>query len=433
MQLKNIKGKVSLATCTLLQVSASASQANEWDIDSSILYYSESDGRVSAVEPAVKAKIDLSDDEYINFQVVVDVLTGATPNGAHTSTTQVQTFTNPSGNSSYTVPTNVYPLNTTFKDNRLALTGEWNKSINRDSSVLLGASFSTEIDYLSLGLSATYQHEFNNKNTTLATGLAYTADTITPIGDVPLGFNPMRAAGSDQQRVGSSDDKASTDFIIGVTQILTRKTLVQMNYTHGMSSGYQNDYNKVISVVNPDGTLVDTATWIVSDPDNLPYLFEQRPDSRSKDIIFLRGVHHLTEDVIHLSYRYFTDDWGISSNTLDLTYQYQLTPRQYLAPHIRYYTQTKADFYVHDLVQGTDVLDNGDVTLQHASSDYRVGAFDSTTLGLSYGLQVTKNNQFTVRGELMQQKIDNSEVPRPGEDTPDLSAIILQAGYSFTW
>ena len=96
MQLKSIKGKVSLATCTLLQVSASASQANEWDIDSSILYYSESDGRVSAVEPAVKAEIDLSDDEYINFQVVVDVLTGATPNGAHTSATQVQTFTNPS-------------------------------------------------------------------------------------------------------------------------------------------------------------------------------------------------------------------------------------------------------------------------------------------------------------------------------------------------
>lgn len=432
MQLKKIKGKVSLATCTLLQVSASASQANEWDIDSSILYYSESDGRVSAVEPAVKAEIDLSDDEYINFQVVVDVLTGATPNGASTSTTQVQTFTNPSGNSSYTVPTNVYPLNSTFKDNRLALTGEWNKRINSDSSVLLGASFSTEIDYLSLGLSATYQHEFNNKNTTLATGLAYTSDTITPIGGVPLGFNPMRVAGSDQQWVGSSDDKTATDFMIGVTQILTRKTLVQMNFTHGMSSGYHNDYFKVISVVNPDGTLT-SAPWAASGTDNLPYLFEQRPDSRSKDIIFLRGVHHLTEDVIHLSYRYFTDDWGINSNTLDFRYQYQLTPRQYLAPHIRYYTQTKADFYVHDLVQGTDVDASGNVNLQHASSDYRVGAFDSTTLGLSYGLQVTKNSQFTVRGELMQQKIDNSEVPRPGEDIPDLSAIILQAGYSFTW
>ncbi len=433
MQLKKIKGKISIATCTLLQVGASSTQAGEWDVDSSFLYYSESDGRVSAFEPAVRAGIDLGDDEFINFQVVVDVLTGATPNGAHKSTT-VQTFTNPSGNSSYTIQPGELPLNTTFKDNRLALSGEWNKAINRESSVLFGASVSTEIDYLSLGLSATYQRDFNNKNTTLATGLAVTSDTITPIGDVPLGLNPMRVAGSDQQRAGSSDTKDSLDFMVGVTQILSRKTLVQANFTHGISSGYHNDYNKIITVIDPvTNEPVTSATWVMPGSDNLPYLFEQRPDSRSKNILFLRGVHHLTEDVINLSYRLFSDDWGITSHTLDLKYRYELTPRHYLQPHIRYYTQSEADFYRHDLVQGTDVNDNGTVNLQHVSSDYRVGAFDSLTYGLSYGMAVSKNSEFSIRAELMQQTIDNSGVTRPNEDTPDLSAVILQAGYSFTW
>lgn len=431
MQLRNIKGKISIATCGLLQMSAASSQAGEWDIDSSFLYYSESDNRVTAFEPAVRAEIDLGDDEYINFQVVVDALTGATPNGAHKST-QVQTFTNPSGNGSYTVQPGEFPLSSTFRDTRVAVTAEWDKPINRLSSVLLGASLSAEVDYTSLGVSSTYERDFNNKNTTLAAGVALTIDSINPIGEIPKGLNPMRVGGSDQQRLGASDTKESVDLMIGFTQIVSRTTLFQLNYTFGTSSGYLNDYNNVLTVVNPDGSLT-AAPWVAAGTDNRPYLFEQRPDSRTKNILFFRAVHHLSEDVINFSYRYFTDDWGINSHTLDFKYRYQLTSRQYLQPHIRYYTQSKADFYRHDLVQGSDVDASGVANLSYASSDYRVGAFDSTTLGLSYGIALTKNSEFSVRGELMQQTIDNSEVPRAGEETPDLSAMIFQMGYSFVW
>jgi hypothetical protein len=430
VQLKNIKGKLSVATCAILQVGTSASQAGEWDVDTSFLYYSESGGRVSAFEPAVRAGIDLGDDEKINFMVVVDSLTGATPNGAHKSTV-AQTFTNPSGNGSYTTQPGELPVSSTFRDTRVALTAEWDKPINRLSSILLGASFSTEIDYTSIGVNSTYEYELNNKNTTLSAGAAFTFDVINPIGDVPLGLNPMRRAGSDQQRVGASDDRTTVDLMVGVTQVVSRTTLFQINFTHGTSSGYHNDYNNVLTVLDPTTEVPLTGSWLGAD--DLPYLFEQRPDSRTRDIIFIRGIHHLTEDVINLSYRFFTDDWGINSHTLDFRYRYELTQQQYLQPHIRYYTQTKANFYKHDLVQGTDIDAAGNVNLQYASSDYRVGAFDSVTYGLSYGLKLTKNSEFTIRGELMQQMIDNSEVPRAGEETPDLDAVILQLGYSFVW
>ena len=441
MQLKKISGKISLASCALLQVSSPAAVAAEgWDVDSAFLYYAESGGRVSAFEPSVRAQVDLGDDEYINFQVVVDALTGATPNGAHKSTV-VQTFTEPSGGSKsdddgesegeYTVKPGELPLSKTFRDTRLAVTGEWNKPINRLSSVLLGASFSSEVDYTSLGGSATYEYNFNNKNTTLAAGAAVTFDTINPIGDIPSGLNPMRRATSDQQRLGNSDTKTSTDFILGVTQIINRSTLVQLNFTHGISSGYQNDYNKVLSVIDPNTNEPLVGAWL--DVNDLPYLFEQRPDKRTRDIVFIRGVHHLTEDVINLSYRYYTDDWGIDSHTVNLRYRYELGSSKYLQPHIRYYTQTSADFYKHDLVQGTDIDASGNVNLRYASSDYRIGAFDSVTYGLSYGMKLSKNSKFSLRGEYMQQMNDNSKVPRPGEATPDLSAVILQATYSIAW
>lgn len=430
MQLTKISGKLSVASCALLQVASPVAQAGEWDIDTSFLYYSESDGRVSAFEPAVRAEIDLGEEEYVNFQVVVDALTGATPNGAHKSSV-TQTFTNPSGEGTYEVKPGELPLSETFRDTRVAITGEWDKPISKLSSILLGATLSSEIDYTSIGLSATYERDFNNKNTTLAAGTALTFDTINPIGDIPLGLNPMRAGGADQQRDGADDTKTATDFMIGVTQILSRNTLVQFNFTHGVSSGYHNDYNKVLTVIDPVTKVPLTGSWL--GVDDLPYLFEKRPDTRTRDIIFVRGVHHLTEDVINLSYRYFTDDWGIDSHTLDFRYRYELNSKQYLQPHIRYYTQSAADFYRYNLVQGTDINANGEVQLDYASSDYRIGGFDSMTYGLSYGMKLSKSSEFTVRAEYIQQQVDRVDEALSGEETPDLDAVIIQAGYSFTW
>jgi len=430
MQLKKINGKLSLATCTLLQVSATAANAEEWDIDTSFLYYSEGDGRISAFEPAIKATIDLEDDESISFQAVVDALTGSTPTGAHKSTI-AQTFTNPSGKQSYTVNAGDLPMSDTFRDTRVALSAEWDKPIDRMSSVLMGATVSSEFDYTSLGLSATYRYNLNNKNTTLEAGIAGSFDTINPVGGVPDALNPMRIGKTDQQRLGVDDTKNSYDLMVGITQVIDRKTLVQMNYTHGSVSGYQNDYNNILTVIDPLTNQPLTNLWAAPGTNNLPYLFESRPDSRSKDIFFVRGVHHLTEDVINTSYRLFSDDWGITSHTLDFKYRYELKGRNYLQPHFRYYSQTAADFYRHNFVQGADVDALGNVGVQYASHDYRLAEFDSTTIGLKYGLPIGKSSEFSVRGEYMAQSI--SEAAPVGEETPDLNAVILQMNYSFLW
>ena len=89
MQLKKIKPRVSLATCALLQIAGPAVQAveTEWDVESAVLFYSESDSRVTAFEPAIYAGREIGDDQRLDLRLVVDSLTGATPNGAHASST----------------------------------------------------------------------------------------------------------------------------------------------------------------------------------------------------------------------------------------------------------------------------------------------------------------------------------------------------------
>lgn len=432
MQLKNIKGKISLAACSLLQVSSPQVQAvnSDWDIDTAFLYYGESDGRVSAFEPAIYVGKDISDEgERLDLRLVVDVLTGATPNGAHASST-AQTFTTPSGNGSYDAAAGETPLDSTFMDTRVAFGADWTLPLDRLSRVKLGLNASGEYDYLSLGLSGSYMRDLNNKNTTLTASLAFNNDTYTPEGGIPTAFSPMRRQGTGINRDGSSDTKTITDFLVGVTQVVNRDTIMELNYSYGMSDGYLTDPFKIITVVDTSGA-IDNSVLGGIDSDNFPYVYEKRPDSRQRNNLFFRTAHHLTEDVIHFSYRYFWDDWGVSSNTFDLKYRFEMG-KSYLQPHVRYYMQDAADFYVHNLVQGTDVDAGGNVLLSEASSDSRLSKFTTTTLGLKYGYALGKNSELSVRGEFMQQTFDDPGVPA-GEETPDLDAVILNVGYSFLW
>jgi hypothetical protein len=432
MQLKNIKGKLGLATCSLLQITAPAAQASdsEWDVDTAFLYYSENDGRVSAFEPAIYAGRELGDDgERIDLRLVIDVLTGASPNGAHASSV-AQTFTTPSGNATYTAKPGENPLDDTFRDTRVAFGADWTLPINRLSRVKLGLNTSVEYDYLSLGLSGSYMRDLNNKNTTLTASLAFNNDIYTPEGGIPIALSPMREPGQTN-REGSDDTKTVADFLIGVTQVVSRHTLIEANYSYGISDGYLNDPFKIVSVVDSVAGLPDNSALLNVNPDALPYVYENRPDSRQRNNLFFRVAHHLTRDVVHFSYRYFWDDWGISSNTFDLKYRYEMG-RSYLQPHVRYYMQDAADFYRHNLVQGVDVDANGQVLLKEVSSDSRLSKFTTTTLGLKYGYAVSENSEFSIRGEFMTQTFDDGNVPSI-EETPDLDAVILNVGYSFVW
>ena len=431
MQLKKIKTQMAAATCALLQVTTPAVNAaeNDWDVDTAFLYYGEGDGRVQAAEPAIYAGRAIGDDDRIDLRIVVDALTGATPNGGYAINGVAQTFTTPSGDSSYTVNAGDAPLDATFKDTRIALGADYTQSLDRMSKIVWGANLSGEHDYFSLGVSGSYSKDFNNRNTTLTAGLAFNNDTVSPHGDVPVEFAPMVDVNSTKNRNGADETKTITDFMIGVTQVINRKTLVQLNLTLGSVSGYQNDPYKIVTVVDDAASGLPSTTFLPAIGD-LPYVYEKRPDSRQKNTMFFKVVRHLDEDVINASYRYYSDDWGIKSHTLDLKYRYELAS-SYLQPHVRYYSQSAADFYTHNLVLGTDIDLAGNVLVDYASHDYRLAESQTMTLGLKYGVPMG-DDEFSVRAELINQTVNDGAVPA-GQETPDLSAIMLQVNYSFVW
>jgi hypothetical protein len=411
MQLKNkprnIRGALALATTSMLtgvHQTANAAEESTWEVDSAILFYSETD-RVSVVEPVVRMRKQLDDEESVTVRIVVDSLTGSSPNGA-ISQPFAQTFTTPSGNSTYTTPPNETPLDPTFHDTRGAINGEWEKPITDTVKGFYSVNVSKEFDYSSAGLASTFTWDTNQRLTTWSAGLAYNFDQVNPEGGIPTGLTPAPTTTEVKKSIdGDTDDKSVFDVLLGVTQVIDRKTLMQFNFSYGNDSGYMTDPYKILSVLDDGGNLSET-----------PYLYEKRPDSRSRQALYWKTVHIFTEDVLHISYRYYWDDWGISSHTVDGRYRFELGGGHYLQPHARYYLQDKADFYYYNLTEAS--------TPEFASADYRLADMSTTTLGLKYGVELNNDSEFTIRAEMMKQK---SEGDAP---FPDVDAVILQLGYN---
>lgn len=427
-----ISATLATATCALLGTTpvapVCAEEMNQWDFDTSLLYYGEDNNRVQDASLGLIATRRFLDDRSLTLGLTVDALTGATPNGA-IQQPFAQTFTRPSGNSVYTVPANELPLDDTFRDTRYALTANWQQPLGRLYKFNVGASASKEFDYMHVGLNARLARDFNQRNTTVSAGLAVARDEFDAVGGVPAPLSPMLDVGDLSNR-GGAETKDVLDVVLGVTQVINRNTVVQLNYSYSDSSGYLTDPYKIISLV--DGTtgeaLPRPPTPGVDGPSH-QFLFESRPDERVKHSVYGQAKHFMNGKVLDVSYRYMSDDWDIDSHTLDLRLRWPFGDERYLEPHLRFYTQTEADFYTVSLIDGQTLP-------TFASNDYRLGNFDGLTAGIKYGWTTRNDHDLSVRLELYQQRGDIPADKLIGNQVgtvtyPDLDAVIAQFTYRF--
>lgn len=427
----NFNATLAAATCALLGSAVAApvaaeEEAGRWSLDSTLLYYGESDDRVQDISAAVSAQRDFGDERKLSATLTADTLTGASASGA-IALDRPQTFTSPSGRAVYTTGAGDVPLDDTFLDTRFALNASWTQPLARLYTVSAGLGFSTEYDYTHLGANVSLARDFNKRNTTLSAGVAWSQDDIDPVGGRPIPLSQMLDIGNDSNKRDGSESKDVLDLLLGFTQVLNRTTVLRVNYSYSDSSGYLNDPYKLLSVVDP--TTGDTLARapIGQGPDGV-YLFESRPDSRTKQSLFAEVKHAFGAPVMHFSYRFMTDDWGIDSHTGEIRLRWPLG-EGYIEPQLRYYTQSEADFYRASLV-------NGAALPRYASADFRLGDFDATTVGIKYGHGTSNGNEWSIRAEYYQQ---NGSVPREQivgnqanrEQYPDLSAVIVQFGYRF--
>jgi len=211
-------------------------------------------------------------------------------------------------------------------------------------------ALSKENDYQSLAFGVDGTLDIFAKHTTLIGSLSVSNDVLSPTDP---GLSTARTAADGRK-------KRSFSIYEGINQVLDKYSTLQVGIGYTQLSGYLSD----------------------------PYKFEdRRPESR--DQVTLSVQHKQFANVLdgaalHSSYRYYYDDWGLASHTVDIKWaqQFNLGRYRFIAtPLVRYYTQTKADFYSLEQNPADDQLN---------SSDYRLSSYGAFTFGFNSELKLEK-------------------------------------------
>ncbi len=420
MAIKNISRALSCASCSLLGL-PTAPAAEPWDIDLGLMSYAEQD-RNTGIEFLLNARRKLADEDEVAIGLEIDTLTGATPNGA-TPSNVVQTFTQSSGDGSYQVEAGELPADDTHMDTRLAVEAGYTNQHTDRLAISYDGHISMEFDYLSFGFGNSYQWDLKQRNTSLFFGVYGEYNRVHPVGDIPLPLSQMTPAGTLQNRRESSDTRKAAEFSLGLTQIIDRRSLMQLRFTRSHFSGYLNDPYKLLSVIDDQNLATLGAT--------LEYRFENRPQSRDLNTLYLAYKRDMARAVLDVSLRYSKDDWDVSATALDLRYRHPLSGKSYLQPHLRLYRQHEAEFYRYNLV-------TSEALPEYASADTRLASFDAITIGLKYGFAADQEGMHSIAAEYYSQQGDSHPdeavgIQRDQDLFPTLRTLIVRYLFSVRW
>jgi hypothetical protein len=219
------------------------------------------------------------------------------------------------------------------------------------SASLLGG-FSSERDFRAVNGGAEASRDFNHKLTTVSGGVGYTHDVLQPTDGNSARF-PARIAHADNYQLNG---------FAGLSQVLGPETVLQTSLSFTYDNGYLSDPYKLAYVA---GNTVN----------------DSRPGNRRR----LAWTTRLRQNIrpldasVHLDYRLYSDDWGITAHSLDLAWYQTLPWGVDVVPRLRWYTQSQADFYqpYYNAAQSNGLY----------SSDYRLSPFGalSESLGVYKG------------------------------------------------
>jgi Protein of unknown function (DUF3570) len=376
-----IRARLAAAACLLVASGAPtvarAEDTSTTHLDAAALVYGEK-GRTQIVEPMAKLTHLFNSGQSLSAQFSVDVMTGASPSGAMPAG-RVQTVTSASGstttNAADAIPTKP------FSDLRGALDLEWVRPLGSLFTATTGGHFSRERDYQSVGGNFRGSLDVMRRLTTLTFGGGFNRDEVFPIGGTPV---PL----SDGTTLATTDanDKRVTTALVGISRVLTRRWVMGLHATLTEERGYLTEPYKLVSLIDPEDGIVQSS------------ITEKRPSSRERRSLQLNSTYHLPgEDIAYTSYRYYRDDWGVRSHTVDLKLRHDLNEHDWVQPHVRLYTQSSADFFHFGLAQEARIP-------AFVTSDERLGPLHTVTLGGTYGFRVPRYaGELSIRAEFIRQ------------------------------
>jgi Protein of unknown function (DUF3570) len=150
-------------------------------------------------------------------------------------------------------------------------------------------------------------------------------------------------------------------YSFGVSQIITRNTLVDLNYEIDTDQGYLANPYREIRYLSPGGVGFTLAPQVY-------------PNTRTSNAASVLLKYYLPwRAALTAQYRYYHDTWAVVGDTFELGYTLPVWHRWVFDTSLRYYTQSHASFY-------SDLFPRADYQ-NYEARDRELAAFDSYTVG----------------------------------------------------
>lgn len=308
--------------------------------------------------------------------------------------------------------------------------GYSHSSDDRNSIYSANISIANEFDYFSFGAGLGFTRLFNQKNTVLNLGIKMYFDTWFPEypieiksfiknnGDLNYGFfsgvEILDKDGNLIDKNGSYVWQPSKNYLINhkgrntysfsfsFSQILSKK----MQFSIFSDVTYQQGW-----LANPMQRVYfsDIDNFYIGNPANIPNYtnsnnkdvfqladdIERLPDHRLKFPIGLRLNYYVNEFlVVKTYYRYYFDDWGINSNTINIELPIKIGYKFTIYPNYRFYDQTAADYFAPFEQHISSEI--------YYTSDYDLSNFYSN----QYGIGIKYTDIFT-KGHIWKFRLKN--------------------------
>lgn len=270
-------------------------------------------------------------------------------------------------------------------------------------------SFATEYDYSSIGFGGGVTKLFNEKNTTLGVSAKVYLDVWRPEyptelksyeevnGNLNAGFfngvtivDQNGAASSNWHPVdgfGLIQDKARNSYSVSFSfsQILSKKAQMSLFFDLVKQEGWLANPMQRVYFADIPNYFIGNASSIsnYTSPTNTDVFqladdIERLPNSRFKIPIGMRFHYYINEVfTLRTYYRYYFDDWGITSHTASVELPIKITPKFTLYPSYRFYNQTQADYFAP--------FETHVSTSDYYTSDYDLSKFSANQYGFGIG------------------------------------------------
>jgi hypothetical protein len=235
-------------------------------------------------------------------------------------------------------------------DTRIYPSLTWNmENEQKGSTITAGVSSSSEFDYTSFGANAGFSKKTKDRNGELSVKVQAYFDQVKLVTPVELRSN------TEDKNYGSAN-RTTIAGSLSWTQVINRNLQIAF----------------LADLVHQQGFL-SLPFYRVYFTDGSVHQ-EKLPDSRLKVPLGFRANYFLGDRfIIRTWYRYYKDDWGISSHTVNIEVPVKITSFFSVSPFYRFYNQTAVKYFA-PYAQHT-------AQNEFYTSNYDLSKFNSNFLG----------------------------------------------------